>query len=337
MRNIESTREALTYQPRDPRALQAIGQAVEPVTRRIEQARNFLGGAALDKTGSPALATGAYMLPDIALTLLGARGAGIKGPTMAQMAERSRGPAMGGPRAQDGVIGAWHGSPHDFDRFDMSKLGTGEGAQVYGHGLYFAGNKEVANAYRKNLSGPRDDFDGSIAPELMQAIRAEGYLGFDSAGEVVSAIRNTPDWASRWEVEDPARLAAAFEAHEAKKFGGQGRVYDVELAPDEDDLLDWDAPLSEQPSKVRKALADMAALDSTVDVSDALTGEQFYRRLQRRFAGGVDAGGQGASEHLGWHGIPGLRYLDAGSRDGGSGTRNYVMFDDKLIKIRGRE
>src|SRR5687767_3158774 len=34
----------------------------------------------------------------------------------------------------------FHGSPHKFDKFDMSKVGTGEGAQAYGHGLYFAEN-----------------------------------------------------------------------------------------------------------------------------------------------------------------------------------------------------
>ena len=37
-------------------------------------------------------------------------------------------------------IRAYHGSPHDFDKFDLSKIGTGEGAQAYGHGLYFAEN-----------------------------------------------------------------------------------------------------------------------------------------------------------------------------------------------------
>ena len=33
---------------------------------------------------------------------------------------------------------AWHGSPHEFDEFRMSAVGTGEGAQAYGYGLYFA-------------------------------------------------------------------------------------------------------------------------------------------------------------------------------------------------------
>src|SRR5262245_53429063 len=51
-------------------------------------------------------------------------------------------------------IRAYHGSPHDFERFDLSKIGTGEGAQVFGHGLYFAENPEVARTYRNALSAP---------------------------------------------------------------------------------------------------------------------------------------------------------------------------------------
>src|SRR4029079_2118814 len=46
-------------------------------------------------------------------------------------------------------IRAYHGSPHDFDKFDLSKIGTGEGAQAYGHGLYFAENEGAATGCRE--------------------------------------------------------------------------------------------------------------------------------------------------------------------------------------------
>ena len=49
-------------------------------------------------------------------------------------------------------IRAYHGSPYEFDRFDISKLGTGEGQQAYGHGLYFAGKEDIAKWYRDKLS-----------------------------------------------------------------------------------------------------------------------------------------------------------------------------------------
>ena len=50
------------------------------------------------------------------------------------------------------LMTAWHGSPHKFDKFSTEAIGTGEGAQAFGHGLYFAGKKEVADNYRKLLA-----------------------------------------------------------------------------------------------------------------------------------------------------------------------------------------
>lgn len=47
---------------------------------------------------------------------------------------------------------AWHGSPFKFDRFSTEHIGEGEGAQAFGWGLYFAGNKEVSEWYRKGLT-----------------------------------------------------------------------------------------------------------------------------------------------------------------------------------------
>ena len=49
-------------------------------------------------------------------------------------------------------IRAYHGSPHDFDKFSMDKIGSGEGNQTYGHGLYFAENEAVARSYRDALA-----------------------------------------------------------------------------------------------------------------------------------------------------------------------------------------
>ena len=48
-------------------------------------------------------------------------------------------------------IRAYHGSPHDFDQFSLDKIGTGEGAQAYGHGLYKAEEPDVARGYRDTL------------------------------------------------------------------------------------------------------------------------------------------------------------------------------------------
>ena len=64
--------------------------------------------------------------------------------------------ADGNVQALDHVQGvrysvAWHGSPHTFDTFKLRHIGSGEGAQAHGWGLYFAKGREVAEKYQKRL------------------------------------------------------------------------------------------------------------------------------------------------------------------------------------------
>lgn len=47
----------------------------------------------------------------------------------------------------------YHGSPHDFDRFDHSFMSTGEGAQAYGWGTYVTEVNGIAKSYAENLTG----------------------------------------------------------------------------------------------------------------------------------------------------------------------------------------
>ena len=47
---------------------------------------------------------------------------------------------------------AWHGTPHDFAEFLLSAIGTGEGAQAHGWGLYFAGERSTSEAYKRQLT-----------------------------------------------------------------------------------------------------------------------------------------------------------------------------------------
>ena len=59
----------------------------------------------------------------------------------------------GGPSGPLAVgMTAYHGSPHTFDRFSMDKIGTGEGAQAYSHGLYSTSEPRIGEEYRKQLS-----------------------------------------------------------------------------------------------------------------------------------------------------------------------------------------
>jgi hypothetical protein len=57
---------------------------------------------------------------------------------------------------------AWHGSPYDFDEFDLGGIGTGEGNQAHGWGLYFAKDKKVSDLYRRELSLIHDVDKGTL-------------------------------------------------------------------------------------------------------------------------------------------------------------------------------
>ncbi|NLE03086.1 MAG: hypothetical protein GX640_24715, partial [Fibrobacter sp.] len=61
---------------------------------------------------------------------------------------------------------AYHGSPHTFDKFSTEKIGTGEGFQAYGYGLYFAGKKEVAEYYKNTLSRSKNENNGVFIDDM---------------------------------------------------------------------------------------------------------------------------------------------------------------------------
>ncbi|MET0651203.1 MAG: hypothetical protein ABWY63_01710 [Hyphomicrobiaceae bacterium] len=179
------------------------------------------------------------------------------------------------------AIRAYHGSPHSFDRFDISKIGTGEGAQAYGHGLYFAGNEDVAKAYRDNLTAARTKFSHPTYGEnldlnnadhaFMSAARkagpsladsrieeigtnlTEALRGGDDLRHMAKFIRQS-DWAQD---EKAAWLAALQEAERFTLHKPKGHMYEVDIRADPERFLDWDRPLNEQSPKVREALAPL--------------------------------------------------------------------------------
>ena len=210
----------------------------------------------------------------------------------------------------------YHGSPHKFDAFDASKIGTGEGAQAYGHGLYFAEAPEVAKGYAQNVraSKPSTNFKSPDGRDVRLINGTDWYVG----NQPITHDAATNLW--------------------LKAGNNQSNLYKVDL-PDEHiaKMLDWDKPLSQQAPEVRGAFANamrtmkwpQAKID---DVLKTANGQQALNYV-------MPSGNRSeASEVLRAHGIPGIRYLDQGSRAGGQGTSNYVVFpgNEKLTKILER-
>ena len=79
------------------------------------------------------------------------------------------------------------------------------------------------------------------------------------------------------------------------------------------------------------------------NINDSMTGKDIYNSLISKQAKennltpmDVQKATKKGSELADWIGIPGIKYLDQGSRDAGSGTSNYVMFSDKYPNITKR-
>ena len=249
---------------------------------------------------------------------------------------------------QRGMI-AFHGSPHDFDQFNLEKIGTGEGAQAYGHGLYFAESPDVAKQYQKQLAGDVFEVaDGQIFdPNSLQHLNVRATV---RKGDLSAAIQKAKEIASSNSPVASAAKADLQVLSGLQSRGGikpaSGRLYNVDI-PDEaiNKMLDWDKPLSEQPGMVQQRIYDSmtsAGFDTHLvnHILNNKTGRDLYNELSGRLNAknpGPATGAAQASEFLKKAGIPGIRYLDAGSRGAGNGTRNIVLFDDKLAKVVKKE
>lgn len=269
-------------------------------------------------------------------------------------------------------IRAYHGSPHNFDQFSMGKLGTGEGSQVYGHGLYFAENPKVAEHYRDALSRSElrhPDFGAvepgemnlmiadaaqQAAPSLNPAIHEQitarvsdilaGY-STESLDDVRQAVLRYGGGAPQ---EQAAWLGALNRAQEFQT-GPAGKVYEVDIDADPAKLLDFDRSLVDQSQPVQQAVGKLVPayepytrppesfksagqyMDATGGLPPPSGANAYYSLAQSQAPG--KAGEVAASNTLRESGIPGIRFLDQGSRGTGAGTRNLVVFDDQIIKI----
>ena len=265
--------------------------------------------------------------------------------------ERGRGAAAGPTRFQ--IV--FHGTPHrGIEQFSTDKIGTGEGAQAYGWGLYMASRREVAEFYRKKLTpggdalridGKKPEFDmgapGGLPATQDGALTNKAILMLQEAQSSSGLDKVLARYA------DPAVAARARQLLTRATWVPAGQLYEAEI-PEDDTMLHWDKPLSEQPEKVRDALAkdadfkDKNTLRGMRDRYGASgnadpTGEQIYNHATlsfHAFDGGLaDGTPAGASKYLASLGIKGIKYLDGTSRSAGEGSYNYVIFDGSDAKI----
>lgn len=275
---------------------------------------------------------------------------------------------------QANFVPFYHGSKHEFVAFDVSKQGTGEGSQARGAGVYVGEQRQTGEYYRNTtvaderaaieydgktyFNGEDSSFGGpqtnGVGWEALHAIKQQG-------GDRAKAVEAFTQLADREAGITPSRglegyyravadFAATVDPAKVKPMGGylySGRIKREHY----DQMLDWDAPLKDQPPAVQKfmqglgqeklgmlvnhgvPLKDYSVLDRKIggDLYEGLAGQNV------RSAGEGSDHAAASSARLKEAGIPGLKYLDAGSRVAGKGTRNMVLFDPAIAEITGRE
>lgn len=286
----------------------------------------------------------------------------------------------------------YHGSPHEFVGFDSSKIGTGEGSQARGHGIYVGEARETGEYYRKTtvsdqraaivydgksyFNGEEHGFGGLQTNGVgWEALNMIQQMGGDRAKAVEAftqladrEVKIAPERGLEGYYRAAAEFAATVDPSKLKPMGGH--LYSGRIPREAyERMIDWDRPMRDQPQSVKDALLEHVKVYgrpvgdftdvriSMPGVPDAgvgmfhsseaqhliddpaaaldrlpLKGEYLHNWLAK-----AKGGPKEAADFLRSIGVPGIRYLDAGSRVAGEGTRNMVLFDPSIAQITGRE
>lgn len=259
---------------------------------------------------------------------------------------------------------AYHGSPHKFDEFSLDAIGTGEGAQAHGWGLYFAENKDISEGYREKLSVDKTTYDGKPIPYIADIkndmlINAVLNTGKERALEVLRSRKQNDT--TKKQIEYIENL----DVTKLKREKG-GQLFEVDI-PENDVLLDEEEPFSTQVENVKNSIKalikDLLGIKSFADKDldeeikkvekekeenynyivsrklellkdlrfDDTVGKDFYNHLAEYLRVSENITNpqhkKEASLLLNQYGIKGITY------DGHSDGRCYVVFDDKSVKV----
>lgn len=225
--------------------------------------------------------------------------------------------AMKAPMGQGGkdlAMNAWHGTPHEIQgNFNLSKVGTGEGAQSYGHGMYFGGARGTGEMYRDTLAYKAFE----LKPEA-QALGIDLSAGARGEFHRQAQAHKDPNAAASWlqaaniSTRDipKEKLVELFTKYNEK---GKGNLYKVDI-PDAaiPMMLDYDNPIKNQPQLyeiIRQSIAD-PDIRKTFEhnAEKGITGGNVYKNY---LEGKTDAERSANAANLG---ITGIRYLDEQSR-----------------------
>lgn len=264
-------------------------------------------------------------------------------------------------------VQAWHGSPYDFDKFDINKIGSGEGAEAFGWGIYFTDLKDIAQGYASYLSNIKNGSKKALIqsyinsvnhyinnPDLYSNKHFRIYKD-DKYGYFINTTNNYHvhgytalfDNVSYEEALPYMKERINNIKKELENYDEGNNLYSVTLhkgkSPEQYDWLLWDKTLSitqlnkiaQKDKHVGEVLKNWSTDNSTAPASyqgKGFIGKEIYRYLSSYFDSSKEA-----SLFLLSAGIDGVKYpaesLAKGMSSDNARGFNYVVFDPNAVTI----
>jgi hypothetical protein len=250
-------------------------------------------------------------------------------------------------------MNVYHGSPHIFNKFRMDKIGTGEGAQAYGQGLYLAENPNVAKEYQKKFANTQSFDRGALREYFKPGNIVGGYGGKDRVVKFNEWDGKPPHTFGGWSVDvksvekkgedwiDSGLLrnhGTPPEPKDYEKVTGKkaAHLYKVDLPDDQiKNMLDFDAPFSKQPKKIKELFKKTSEPPKETDAYynniDYAIGKDGNRIDPNDLLFKKWVASPSGSTALKKSGFPGIKYFDQGSRSGGPGIE---AVDNELAMLK---
>ncbi len=241
---------------------------------------------------------------------------------------------------------AFHGTPNEIEgNFNLHKIGSGEGSQAFGWGLYFAENKKVAETYKNPnpYSNKRtvkykgktpeewereSDYElGYVWEKIKLNVSKEELLGYGLSKAQMDLVNSLPD-----------------------EIFHSGNLYEVDINASDDDFIHYDERVYENDAvikKINEGIKKIYNYDEGNFFQGSQDGSTLYKKVCKyisEFENKLEQFGNDptvneqkiGSAFLAKVGVKGIKYLDEYSRSSDSNqnkTFNYVIFDPSIIKI----